>query len=156
MQEMTYVANRPIQVRGERREAGALVPEAADWSTRRAYISRGKLSAVPRGSVDQDALKAAEDAWREALEAKRAADAPEESSEAPDTSGEEEEGVETTSEEEPEEEESRTYEDLNADEVKSLVESGKLDPDQALEAELNREDGGRKGVLKFLESLDEG
>lgn len=63
MVEMTYVALRPLRVRGQTRVDGDLVPEATTWHNVGAYLSTGKLAAVPRNQVDQDALAEAEEAW---------------------------------------------------------------------------------------------
>jgi len=64
--DLTYVALKPLRVRGERREAGELVPEATQWRRVDAWINQGKVAPVPRASVDQAELKAAEDAMNAA------------------------------------------------------------------------------------------
>jgi hypothetical protein len=45
--ELTYVALKPLRVGGKIRQPGELVPEASEWHNLPAYISSGKLSAVP-------------------------------------------------------------------------------------------------------------
>lgn len=74
--EMTYVALKPLRVGGKRREPGQLVPEAADWPRRSAWIDQGKITPVPKTTVDANELAAAENAYAELLEAKRVREAP--------------------------------------------------------------------------------
>lgn len=71
MVEMTYVALKPIRVGGERREAGQIIPEAADWPRVQASINQNRIAKVPVASVDQDELVKANEAY-EAVKAERA------------------------------------------------------------------------------------
>ncbi len=43
---VTYYALKPIQVGNDMREAGDLVPEAAEWPFIESYVRDGKLAAV--------------------------------------------------------------------------------------------------------------
>lgn len=80
--EMTYVALKPLRVGGKRREPGQLVPEAADWPRRSAWVDQGKIAPVPKTMVDADELEAAEKAYAELAKANKAQEAP--SDEVPD------------------------------------------------------------------------
>jgi hypothetical protein len=131
MEGMTYTALRRITVHGEVRHQGDLVPEAESWRNKDAYIRTGYISPVPRASVNAEALEAAEAKYEKAQERARE---------------QEEEAPEETSE--------GSYDDLTAQQVMAKVDSGELDRDEALEAELNREKP-RKGVLNFLEDDEE-
>ncbi len=138
--EMTYILLKPLTVGGERREPGEFVPEAASWHNLGAYISTGKVVAVPKEQTDSSALEEAEKKHEKRVKAIKA--------EAPATPAPE-------PEEEPEaDEESLNYEDLTVDEVRDAVESGRLTADEALEQELNREEP-RKGVMEFLDGLED-
>ena len=86
--EMTYVALKPLRVGGKRREAGQLVPEAADWPRRSAWIDQGRIAAVPKTMVDAEDLAVAERAYAERIESKMQEEA------APDEAGETEDSNE--------------------------------------------------------------
>jgi len=43
---ITYFALRPVNVGGEVRQPGDLIPEAADWSYLSGYIADGKIAPV--------------------------------------------------------------------------------------------------------------
>lgn len=84
--EMTYVVLRRVRVGGEDRHEGDLVPEANNWHNVEAYIRTGRIASVPRATVDQEELAAAEDraealAERNRERARRRAPEPEEVSE---------------------------------------------------------------------------
>jgi len=67
MVDMTYVALRRLKVGGEIREEGDLVPEAKDWKTLRSSIAQNRVAYVPRSTVDQDALREAEERYESKL-----------------------------------------------------------------------------------------
>jgi hypothetical protein len=121
--EMTYVALRPLRVGGQTRHKGELVPEARTWHNLEAYIRGGRVAAVPRASVDQEALAKAEEAW-EALKN------PEPEEEAQDESTSEESNENTdesetdqddggADEEEPQDDEDPAEDDESEDEPES-------------------------------------
>lgn len=68
-EEMTYVALKALTIGGERREPGDLVPEAMTWNNVSAYISTGRIAAVPKSSVDPDSLRTAEQRYQQDVEA---------------------------------------------------------------------------------------
>ena len=74
MVDMTYVALKPLRIGGQRREPGELVPEAATWPRVSAWIDMGRITVVPKSTIDPDALKAAEDAFAARVQAKQEAD----------------------------------------------------------------------------------
>lgn len=82
--DVTYVALRRLTVGGQTREEGDLVPEASTFHNLDAYLRTGRLTAVPRSSVDQDALSEAEhrvEALRTTNQSKSRREAPEEADE---------------------------------------------------------------------------
>lgn len=51
MTDLTYVALKPIKVGGKMRQPGDLVPEATTWHNLPAYLSTGRISAIPKSSA---------------------------------------------------------------------------------------------------------
>lgn len=155
-EELTYVALKPLTIRGERREVGELVPEAVNWSNIGAYLSTGRIAAVPRKSVDAESLEAAE----QALEAAQSRSEEPEASEADETPDQQESGAEETPESDEETVDTQVsgYHELNVDEVVEKVKSGDLTADKVLEYELNRpgDKDPRSTLLDYLDSLENG
>lgn len=52
--ELTYVALRPLRVGGQVRPRGSLVPEARSWHNIDAYISSGRIAAIPEMLPEED------------------------------------------------------------------------------------------------------
>lgn len=68
--ELTYVTLRPLRIGGQVRPPGALAPEAVNWHNIDAYIRNGSIAPVPREQVDQDELRAAEEALKPQVQEK--------------------------------------------------------------------------------------
>lgn len=67
MDELTYIMLKPRKVGGRIRQPGELVPEAAGWKNRSAYLNRGVITATPVESLSDEHRKAF-DAWQERVE----------------------------------------------------------------------------------------
>lgn len=54
MSQLTYVMIKPRKVGRVVRQPGELVPEAAEWKNRDAYLNRGVISPVPIDSLSSE------------------------------------------------------------------------------------------------------
>lgn len=83
-EELTYVMLKPRKVGKSIRQPGELVPEAASWSNRSAYINRGVISPIPVAGLSDDHRKVYEQ-WKSSREQSQQAVQPEGSGSPPAT-----------------------------------------------------------------------
>lgn len=155
---VTYVAQKRLRVGDGYREPGEKVPEAADWMNVSAYIDRGMIALVP--DEGDDAMEVAsqkgrhryQGRGRQRLVPRRFAPGGEDATE----DEVDEEPIEPTElDQEPESEEDEGYQDMSVDEVKQAYEDGLYTLDDIDEFEDQREEGRRKGIDTWLDSLEE-
>lgn len=67
MSDFTYIMLKPRKVGGEIRQPGELVPEAAGWKNRQAYLNRSIITPIPVANLTADQRKVYE-AWLNPVE----------------------------------------------------------------------------------------
>lgn len=151
MSELTYVMLKPRKVGHGTRQPGELVPEAANWSNRNAYITRGVIAPVPVTGLS-DEHKQFYDTWvQQEQERNSGGDA---SSPSPASSPE---SASADAKSAPDGEQSAfesAVANENVDDIKDKVESGEWSAEDVWEAE---DKGKRRSTLTdWLEEKIEG
>jgi len=143
-EELTYVMLKPRKVGKGTRHPGELVPEAEQWASRNAYISRGVIAPVPVAGLS-DEHKTAYQAWKTNQEHRSGSRSPRPESEVSSTpSGASGSGL------------ADHVDDMTISEIRQKVIDGDWDPAEVWEAE--SEGKQRSTLLDWLEEQveDEG